>query len=172
MSVIAADVGLSEGGLLHHFPSKKHLLLAVSEHRIESSATWWDKLSPDACAQEILGEMVAATARHLEQPGLIELFVMVSAEAVDQDSPAHQLYAERYDEVVSSLVRLLSRAQARGELVPGVDCETVARECIAVYDGLQLQWVLSEGRLDLLRAVREHINRLATTIIVPTSGTT
>ncbi|WP_051807471.1 TetR/AcrR family transcriptional regulator [Actinoplanes subtropicus] len=41
MAQIAADVGLTEGGLLYHFPSKKHLLLAVAQHRLDVASAWW-----------------------------------------------------------------------------------------------------------------------------------
>ncbi|WP_306926253.1 TetR/AcrR family transcriptional regulator [Arthrobacter globiformis] len=44
LSQVAADVGLSESGLLHHFRSKKHLLLAVAERRLEQTALWWSSV--------------------------------------------------------------------------------------------------------------------------------
>lgn len=47
----------------------------------------------------------------------------------------------------------------------GTDCPAVARECIAVSDGLQLQWVISGGTLDLADAVRLHADRIARTIL-------
>ncbi|WNV85987.1 TetR/AcrR family transcriptional regulator [Umezawaea sp. Da 62-37] len=157
---IAADVGLTEGGLLHHFPSKKHLLLAVAEHRMATAAEWWADLPPDASLKAVLDEMARSAERFLRQPGLIELFVLASAEAADPSSPAHALFAGRYRTVVDSLTAVFARCAERGELAADTDCAALARECVAVCDGLQLQWVLSDGRLDLVGGVREHARRL------------
>ncbi|GAA5064654.1 AcrR family transcriptional regulator [Thermocatellispora tengchongensis] len=170
MAKIAADVGLTEGGLLYHFPSKKHLLLAVAEHRIDAAAEWWRRLPADASVHAVLDAMVDATARNLAQPGLIELFVLVSAEAADGSSPAHAPFAARYRAAVDSLTEIFERCAARSELAPGTDCAALARECIAVSDGLQLQWVLSDGELDLVESVRGHTRRLARAVCARGDG--
>ncbi|MFB4300579.1 TetR/AcrR family transcriptional regulator [Actinomadura sp. NTSP31] len=167
---IAEDVGITEGGLLHHFRSKKHLLLAVMEHRFTSEAQWWARLPPDATGPEVLHAMVAATERHLTEPGLIELFVLTSAEAADPTSAAHAVFAERYQGAVDELAQLLRRCVERGTLRADTDCTAIARECIAVSDGLQLQWVISGGALDLAEAVRVHADRIARTITPDGNG--
>ncbi|GGL79847.1 TetR family transcriptional regulator [Streptomyces fumigatiscleroticus] len=162
---IAEDVGITEGGLLHHFPSKKHLLLAVMEHRFTAEAQWWAHLKDDADGRTVLRAMVAATERHLAEPGLIELFVLTSAEAADPAGAAHALFAERYQRAVEALAGQLRGAMERGTPREGTDCAAVARECIAVSDGLQLQWVISGGTLDLAGAVRTHADRIARTVL-------
>lgn len=167
---IAEDVGITEGGLLHHFRSKKHLLLAVMEHRFTAEAEWWEGLPADAGGRDILQAMVAATERHLAEPGLIELFVLTSAEAADPSSAAHTLFADRYQRAVDELSQLLDRAVDNGTLREDTDRQAVARECIAVSDGLQLQWVISGGTLDLVEAVRTHADRIARTILTDSGG--
>lgn len=164
LSRIAEDVGITEGGLLHHFRSKKHLLLAVMEHRFTSEAEWWARQAQDANGPDVLRAMVAATERHLGEPGLIELFVLTSAEAADPTSAAHTLFAERYRRAVDELARLLQLGVDGGTLRADTDCTAVARECIAVSDGLQLQWVISRGTLDLAGAVHLHADRIARTV--------
>ena len=171
MVKIAADVGLTDGGLLYHFPSKKHLLFAVAEHRFSAIEQWWARLDPAAGLDVVLEEMVLSTERLLAQPGLIELSVLLFAEAADASSPAYALFAERYRGAVASLSAQFARCAERGELLPGTDCVALARECIAVSDGLQLQWVLSDSGMDLVGAIREHTRRLAATVapgVVPT----
>ncbi len=167
---VAEDVGITEGGLLHHFRSKKHLLLAVMEHRFTAEAAWWSRLPDDADGRDILRAMVAATERHLREPGLIELFVLTSAEAADPASAAHALFAERYQSAVDELARKLAAAMDLGTVRADTDCPAVARECIAVSDGLQLQWVISGGTLDLAEAVRLHADRLARTLLPDGNG--
>ncbi|GAA0457050.1 TetR family transcriptional regulator [Actinoplanes capillaceus] len=170
MARIAADVGITEGGLLHHFPSKKHLLLAVVERRIRAAARWLDEADPGVTGTGVLRRLLEITGRQLAEPGLIELFVLVSAEAADTSSPAHRLFAERYDDAVDSLAARLRQAVDSGEFRADTDCTAIARECIAVSDGLQLQWVLSGGTLDLTAAVRAHLERVARAVTADGSG--
>lgn len=170
MARIAEDVGITEGGLLHHFPSKKHLLLAVAERRLDAASARIDALPDDAGVREVFGALVDVTRLHLAEPGLMQLFVVVSAEAADASSPAHALFARRYDRAVTGLTARLDAAVRRGELHEGADCTALARECIAVSDGLQLQWLLTGGGLDLVAQVRDHFDRLLRGVSVDGTG--
>jgi AcrR family transcriptional regulator len=170
MAQIAQDVGITDSGLLHHFPSKHHLLLAVVEHRMTTADDRWAGVPMDAGGVATLREMVEATKWHLSQPGLIELFVVTASEVSDPSSPAHELYERQYEAVVAEIAERFRHGVLSGELLPDLDCPAVARECIAVSDGLQLQWVLTRGRLDLVAAVRRHADRLARTITVDARG--
>lgn len=168
LSQVAADVGLSESGLLHHFRSKKHLLLAVAERRLEQTALWWSSVQADGSedSHELFRSMVESTRRLVAEPGLIELFVLVSAEAADPSTPAHQLYGKWYEQAVNETAQLLARGVERGFFRPDTDAQAIASEIIAVSDGLQLQWVLSGGKLDLVGGIREYADRLAGSILV------
>jgi AcrR family transcriptional regulator len=165
MAEIARDVGLSERGLLHHFPSKKHLLIAVAERRFDLLLAWVAEVPESPDGLRPFRALLGITAHFLAQPGFIELFVLVTAEAADADSPASTLYAERYERAVREFSSDFAPAVASGMLRPDVDVEAVARRCIAVCDGLQLQWVLSGGRLDLLGELRSFLEDLSEQIL-------
>ncbi|MFH5879438.1 TetR/AcrR family transcriptional regulator [Arthrobacter sp. NA-172] len=169
MSRIAEDVGLTQGGLMHHFPSKQHLLIAVAERRLLNTARWWEELGEDLDGLEAFREIVRSTERLLAEPGLIELFVVVSAQAADADSPAKHLYAEWYERAIAGVESRLVQAAAAGHLKSGRDYRAIAEECIAVSDGLQLQWVISDGKLDLVGRVRAFAERLAEDLSVDTA---
>ncbi|BCY10770.1 TetR/AcrR family transcriptional regulator [Actinoplanes sp. L3-i22] len=159
LAQIAAAAEITEGGLLHHFPSKRHLLLAVAEHRIEATATWWDELGPAPSLADVLAHRARTMARFLDQPGLIQLNVLAAAEAADPSSPAHAALADRYRAAVDGLAAILERCTDRASLPAGTDCTALAREFVAVSDGLQLQWVLSDGAIDLVAGIQEHSRR-------------
>lgn len=161
MSRIAEDVGLTQGGLMHHFPSKQHLLMAVAERRLVDTARWWDAMPEDRDGLEAFREMVRSTERLVAEPGLIELFVVVSAQAADPDGPAKHLFGQWYERAVSGVESRLEAAADAGHLTPGLDYRAIAEECIAVSDGLQLQWVISGGSLDLVGRVWDFAQRLA-----------
>ena len=161
MATIAADVGLTERGLLHHFSSKKHLLLAVAERRFDFAKRWIADVPDTGDGMRALRALLELTERFLEQPGFIELFVLVTAECADQDSPAYALFSEQYEGAVGDMTRDLESGVAAGKLRADVDYRDVARRCIAMCDGLQLQWVLSGRTIDLVGLLREYVDDLA-----------
>jgi AcrR family transcriptional regulator len=165
MARIAADVGLTGPGLQHHFPTKQHLLVAVADRRFDISARWAEQQPEDEDGTGPLRAMLRQTKLFVTQPGLIELFVLVSSEAADPSSPAHELYARRYERVIAAITGSFAAAVAAGHLRPELDYESIARECIAVSDGLQLQWVLAGGHVDLVARVRDHLERLAPVVL-------
>ncbi|MFJ4029565.1 TetR family transcriptional regulator C-terminal domain-containing protein [Paenarthrobacter sp. NPDC089989] len=154
---------------MHHFRSKKHLLLGVAERRLEQTATWWgsrwDEHAEDPAA--VFRNMVDSTRELAREPGLIELFVLISSEAADATTPAHELYASWYDRAVHETAQRLDEGVGRGHLRPDFNATACAREIIAVSDGLQLQWVLSGGNLDLVEGIRDYSRRLARSLLAP-----
>jgi AcrR family transcriptional regulator len=164
MTSIAAEVGISASGLLHHFPTKKHLLVAVAERRIEDSAARWASLPRAVGGLATLDETIAASRRLLEHPGLIALFVLVLGEAADPSSPAHDSLALRYERAVDGLSGKLQHGIESGEIRADVDVRAIARECIAVTDGLQVQWVISGGTTDIVRGVADHVAKVKAAI--------
>lgn len=160
MAAVAEAVGISESGLAHHFRSKNQLLQAVAERRLSETAAWWEALPSAASPLAVLDEMVAATRRFTEQPGLIQLFVLSLAEAADPGSPAHAWMSERYESIVGQLSDRFRRAAEAGEIRDDVDPDLIARESIAVSDGLQLQWVLSDGTIDIVAGIALYSGQL------------
>lgn len=164
MASIAADVGITERGLLHHFPTKKHLLLAVAERRFDFVHGWIADVPdvPDgAGGSRALRALLELTEHFVAQPGWIELFVLVTAECADQDSPAYALFSEQYERAVADMTRDFESDVAAGRLRDDLDYETIARRCIAMCDGLQLQWVLSGRTLDLIGLLRDYLDAVA-----------
>jgi AcrR family transcriptional regulator len=166
MAGIARDVGLTERGLLHHFPTKGHLLIAVAERRFDLLLEWVAEVPESADGLRPLRALLGMTSHFLAQTGFIELFVLVAAETAAPDSPAGVLYAERYGRAVREFTRDFRPGVAAGVLRPDIDYAAVARRCVAVCDGLQLQWVLSRGSLDLLGELRAFLEELSQQILV------
>jgi AcrR family transcriptional regulator len=157
LAVIAERAGLSEPGLLHHFPSKEHVLTAVLEdrddreidrtrHQVdEEQMTWADALL-DLCR------------RNAGRPEMVRLFTVLAAESVDPEHPAHDWFVERYRRIRTVLVVNLEQEQRAGRLAPDADLEQLARQIVAMFDGLQLQWLLDE-RVDMVTPFRHFIAR-------------
>jgi AcrR family transcriptional regulator len=161
---IARDVGLTAPGVTHHFPTKQHLLLAIVERRFDVAAQVAEAADGELDGTRTLRLLQSLSEMFVSQPGLMQLFVLVSGEAADPSSPAHALFTQRYERVVAEIAALFTAEAEAGALRADVDYRALARECIAVSDGLQLQWVLSGGTIDLAALSRAYLDRVAPTI--------
>lgn len=178
MQDIADDVGLTPQGLLHHFASKKVLLVAVAEKRFDLlSAVALSQVDPSYGphpdrityhdAASVFELLLEVTKRIAAEPGLIELFVLVSAQASDPGSPEHRLYAERYEQVIHAIAQSLQALVDHGDIRDDFDPRATAEELVAALDGLQLQYVITGGTTDIVAHMRRVLSRAAESAGVP-----
>ncbi|MFH8252639.1 TetR/AcrR family transcriptional regulator [Microbacterium sp. B2969] len=162
---IARDVGITTPGLTHHFASKEILLLAIAERRFERAAAEVREAPDGVDGLGALRLMMHQTRVRAERPELMELFVRVAGLASDPHSDAHRLFAARYERVAEELTAHLMRGVDAGAFRADADCAAIARDFIALSDGLQLQLVLLPGSVDLVAHVRAHLERVAADIV-------
>ncbi|MFD1930467.1 MULTISPECIES: TetR/AcrR family transcriptional regulator [Nonomuraea] len=156
---VAAAAGITQPGLLHHFGSKAGLLLAVIERRDQDS---------EAFAMELLGmapegrlrAMPEFARRNRERAGLAKLFTVLVAESLEPDAPGHGHFVERYRAMRAIVADSIRSAQAAGVTRPDVDPVTKATEIIATLDGLQTQWLLDPGTIDIVASVESYARTL------------
>jgi AcrR family transcriptional regulator len=151
---IASRCGISHPGLLHYFPTKQSLLLAVLEHRDEVDG---ERLLADTTGVDTLRRLADIVSLNATRRGMVELFTVLSAEATSADHPAHAFFVERYRATVASTELAYAQAGEQGLLRPGVRPATAARQLVALMDGLQLQWLLADGAVDMAAVVRAHL---------------
>ncbi|MCX5011738.1 TetR/AcrR family transcriptional regulator [Streptomyces sp. NBC_00555] len=166
---IAADCGITQGGLLHHFRSKEDLLLSVlaqsERHDIERLFS-----EPADSVAAHFTTVVALAADNARRPGLVRMFNTLVGESGNPGHPAHAYFRERYARVLGYTVDLLEAGIARGELRPGTDCEAVGRETLAIMDGLQIQWVLAPASVDMPARLHAFLDRRLREISVAGTG--
>jgi beta-glucosidase len=131
---IAAEVGMTQAGLLHHFQTKESLLTEILRRR-------------DVVDNQVIGDdrypRAIYLARHnLEVPGLMQLFVNLQAAGADPGHPAHDYFKQRYARVQASIADDIRDRQARGIFSTATDPDDFARLIIAVFDGLQSEWCI------------------------------
>ncbi|MFF5485739.1 TetR/AcrR family transcriptional regulator [Streptomyces virginiae] len=163
---IAADCGITQGGLLHHFRGKEDLLLSVlaqSERRdVERLFN-----EPAASVAAHFATVVDLAADNERRPGIVRMFNTLVGESGNPEHPAHAYFTRRYARVLAYTVDLLEAGVAHGELRPDTDCEAVGREILAVMDGLQIQWVLTPDSVDMPARLRGFLDRLLRDISAP-----
>lgn len=159
---IADAAGLSQAGVLHHFGSKEALLAAVLA---EKDALDVARFS-DAGGLRILDALREVVAHNLSQPGLIRLFTTLSAEAINEDHPAHEYFQVRYAAARQLVAASLTSGKATGDVSPDLDVDLAASTVLAMMDGLQMQWLLHEG-FDMLGAFDAFLATFRTSVAVP-----
>jgi AcrR family transcriptional regulator len=157
---VADRVGMSEAGLLHHFPSKSALLAAVLERRDEQTQEQFD-FDPSH-GTETLRALVQLAEYNASTPGVVELFCTLAAEATSPEHPAHDYFRNRYDFTTGMVTKAFTEAEAQGHLRAGVNPGSAARGAIALMDGLQIQWLLNRDSVDMASELRTYLGALVT----------
>jgi AcrR family transcriptional regulator len=145
---------MSQAGLLYHFSSKQALLSAVLERRDAIDVNRFASADDDPCGR--LLAVVAAVESNVSQPGLVELFCTISAEAASADHPAHAYFLHRYESFRSMLRSAFDRLALR----PGLTSDSAAIATIAVLDGLQIQWLLAPSVVDMPRVLLNYLDAI------------
>ncbi len=160
---IADRCGISQAGVLFHFGSKVGLLEALLDLRDErSNAAFAARVGDAEPGVTHLRAFVELVRDNVNEPGMIQLFATLAAEATTNDHPAHRYFEERYEWLVaqahSSLLALRDRDQLRAGVEPG----HAARTLVAAVDGLQLQWLYRPGSVDMVSDLKTSIQQLIT----------
>ncbi|MFD6416850.1 TetR/AcrR family transcriptional regulator [Streptomyces sp. NPDC060194] len=164
LRVIATRCGISHPGLLHHFPTKESLLLAVLEHRDAVDDEWLG----DPAGIDRLRRLADLAELNARRRGIVELYSVLAAEATSAGHPAHDYFVDRYRNSVTTTALAYAQARDEGALRPGIDPDTAGSQFIALMDGLQVQWLLSGCVTDMAGVLRAHV-RAQLTVPFPES---
>ncbi|MFJ4223949.1 TetR/AcrR family transcriptional regulator [Microbacterium sp. NPDC089695] len=155
---IAAAVGVSKSTLLHHYSSKELLLSAVLAERDRSITSRADLPPADTAAEALRSIAGGARVNAQREPGLIEVYAVLSCEAVPAAHPAHDYFAVRFALVIDHFAELFRRAQDDGALAAHRDPEHEAVWLVAMWDGLQYQWLYDRDAVDVAAQLRAHLD--------------
>lgn len=154
---LAAAVGVSASTLLHHVGDKTHLLAEVLRHRDEELVARRDGVALDPIVE--LAQLGAEARRDQAlEPGLIDLYAVLSTEATAPHHPAHAYFKERYARTIAYFEDTMRRASLI--LDEPVDARLEATWLVALWDGLQYQHVLQPGAIDIPTLLDTHLDAL------------
>lgn len=157
---ISKELGLSLTSLVHHFPTKSDLLEAVLDN---ANATWGTSFASEADEQGVRFAILRLARLNFDHPELLRLLAIVASEASSPAHPAHDWFVQRYQRLVGILQQMIETDRERGRVRTDGDAAVLAKRVIALWDGLQLQWLLDphedmvgemDGALDDLLGVR------------------
>jgi AcrR family transcriptional regulator len=157
---VAARVGVSQPGLLHHYPTKEALILAVLAERDEDDRRHLDEVFRGT-AMNLVDWLTTLCTINSERPELVRLFAVAAAESLHPAHPAHTYFQERYERLRGSVAARVVIEQDEGRLPGALDPMATATELLALMDGLQMQWLVQPG-IDMCAIYRNALERLAT----------
>lgn len=155
---IAEAVGVSKSTLLHHYPSKELLLSAVLAERDSAIRERGEVRTSDRAGTVLRGIADGARVNAQHEPGLIEVYAVLSCEAVPSSHPAHDYFTERFTSAIAYFTELFRLAQVDGDLPSHRDPAREAIWLIAMWDGLQYQWLYDRDAIDVAAHLRAHMD--------------
>ncbi|MEU0113854.1 TetR/AcrR family transcriptional regulator [Streptomyces bobili] len=161
LAAVAERVGLTQQGLLHHFPTKDALLVAVLKERDQ-----WDAMPHNRWRIGLLCSLVEYNAM---RPGIIQTFSALLGESVTEGHPARSYFTDRYRQVRADITAAL-RTEYGERLPNGLTPERTAPLLVAVMDGLQYQWLLDPESVDMPGAFRDFLRLLGEDVDLDGNG--
>lgn len=164
---IAEAVGITDAGVIHHFPTKEALLLAVLE--------WRDRPDPDAESHaaepggglDSLRRLPVFADVLLRRPLLMRFDSVVGGESLREAGPVQDHFRNRMAMVREGVGLMIRIGVERGEFRADVDVDAIAEQINAFMAGIQYQWLLDPDAIDLRRAY-EHYVEVLVDHLVPT----
>ncbi len=163
---IAEQVGMTHAGILHHFGSKDALLLEVLTYRDETDVEGLeDRHIPGGA--ELFRHLVRTALANAQRAGIVQSFVVLSAESVTDEHPAREFFRSRYEVLRGEVERAFRvMCDERGVADPG-SIDDAAASILAVMDGLQVQWLLESDQVDLARSTEFAIEAIVNAVLAP-----
>lgn len=164
---IAKQLDLSLTSVVHHFPSKSDLLVAVLESADSAHA---DVFQEDSRQEGVAFAVLQYVRRNVDRPEMLRLLALMAAESSASDNPAHEWFRHRYEATIDWIASAIRRDQAAGRVSNTRDPHGIAESLVAVWDGLQLQWLIDPNR-DLITAMTDALRDLLGPRALPEAST-
>jgi len=151
IDAVAERAGLTRQGVLHYFPSKKRLLVALVQLRQELTREHLAAGHSDKDVPSLLAEVISYDHEH---PGLAQIHSVLVAEGVTGSDPAHQFCHDHYRTIQDHTAEYLTKLY--GDRLPsGLTPRAAATALVAMLDGVQQQWLLDDEHSDYPEIIRD-----------------
>jgi len=163
---IADQVGMTHAGILHHFGSKDQLLLEVLRHRDETDvADLEEQHIPDG--MPLFRHLVRTAFVNAHRAGIVQAYVVLSAESVTDDHPGRDFFEKRYQTLRGEVAHAFEVVCAEHGITTPETVAYASTSILAVMDGLQVQWLLDPTAVDLARASEFAIEAIVSAVLSP-----
>ncbi|KRC59169.1 hypothetical protein ASE14_15445 [Agromyces sp. Root81] len=143
---IAKDAGVTDAGLIHHFPTKLSLFLEIVERR--EAAYMQHDLGEVASVQELFRWHIEGVRLAASEPDYVRFRAMLTGSGLLEGHPIADRLSANLEHALGRLVPIVQRGIDGGELRAGVDAQQVVLELLALNEGIRNQWVTLPDRID------------------------
>jgi len=147
MQDIVAETGLSAGAIYRYFPAKEDIVAAIAaEHHAREAAVLAQATGATAVG-DLLRDLARVSLGRLADPQeqrWRRVTIQLWAEAL-RDERVMQIVRSGLDEPIEIIAGLLRHGQRDGSVPAGVDPESAARVCAAIFQGLVVQQAWDPG---------------------------
>lgn len=159
LAAVGRAAGMTQQGVLHHFPTKADLLMAVLEERDRHDRRIWP-VDRGFVGTEVLDAWDRTVAANVARYGLVRLAHILAAEAVESEHPAREHFLAHVEIGREMLREGFAAGVEAGELRADLDYELVIRQVIAMSEGLENQWLLDPEGLDIVACFHDYTRQL------------
>jgi AcrR family transcriptional regulator len=151
LRTIGAAIGVSHTALRHYFASRDELLVeAYRAHEARAAGAGEAR----AASESAVGQIIEAAERNRSIPGLVELYATLSTDALqEQRAVTREFIRGRFGSLRELLAARIEAGQQAGRIAADIDPADAAALVIAASDGLQVQWLLDPGTVDVGRSL-------------------
>lgn len=163
---VAEQVGITHAGVLHHFGSKQKLLLEVLAYRDRDDvAGLAQKHIPGG--PELFLHLVRTAFTNEKRPGIVQAYTVLSAESVTDEHPSRPFFEERYTTLRREVTAAFHELCAQEGVRDPDSIAAASAAILAVMDGLQLQWLLHPGAIELGATSEFAIRAIVNAVLHP-----
>ena len=149
LRTVGEAIGVSHTALRHYFSSRDELLVeAYRAHEARAGG------GAPAAGESAVGLIVGAAERNRSIPGLVELYATLTTDALqEQHAVTREFVRDRFRSLRADLAARIESGQRAGRVAADIDPLDAAALVIAASDGLQIQWLLDPGAVDVGRSL-------------------
>ncbi|MEU9288600.1 TetR/AcrR family transcriptional regulator [Streptomyces sp. NPDC048275] len=156
IDAVAECVGLTRQGVLHYFPSKKKLFLALLRFREDLNREHLVGRDDQDDWPGLFAEVVAYDHTY---PCLAQVHSVMLADGMTGVDPAQHYLHDHYESLQEQMVKRLT--ERYGDRLPsGLAPRAAARAMLAMLDGMQQQWLLDGEQDDYPEIMRDVLSVL------------
>ena len=149
LRTVGEAIGVSHAALRHYFSSRDELLVeAYREHEARAAS------ETPVTDESAVGLIVQAAERNRSIPGLVELYATLTTDALEEHhAVTREFVRDRFRTLRQDLAARVELGQRAGRIAPDIDPLDASALVIAASDGLQIQWLLDPGAVDVGRSL-------------------